>query len=447
MTVVTVASGAVTDVDTVGLDADADTVGLDALDSGARDSATLSGAVPADNRHARALAALRSAEVRTGVRKQATTPSRESRGTRESHQSRESRGTRESHQSHESHESHRFSDPQGPRQPGEPSYDGSREPSRAQVRALPGGLASGLASSPTSGPTSGPANSPTTAPAEAFSASPILPAPSSGSWTGGPGEGARVLPVHPRLAALLPDGGLRTGTTVVVQGSTSLLLTLLAEASRDGAWTVLVGYPAAGMAAAADAGCDLTRTLVVPLPTGSGVDAPAVLAALIDGMDVVVVGPEVALLDQDRRRLTARARDRGTVLVPALPATPLSAGYLSSQNVSTAQISRTQREVGGRWGGAQVVLEATEGTWAGIDHGAGWLRRRTLRVRRTGRGSAARPLYMAVELPVYRAAGSGAETVGEERAGENLRVEEAVPPDGDVQRRGSENRPRLGLVG
>jgi hypothetical protein len=199
----------------------------------------------------------------------------------------------------------------------------------------------------------------------------------------------------------------------VVQGSTSLLLTLLAEASRDGAWTVLVGYPAAGMAAAADAGCDLTRTLVVPLPASSGVDAPAVLAALIDGMDVVVIGPEVALLEQDRRRLTARARERGTVLVATGP----EAGNAG-------------------WTGAHVVLEATAGDWAGIDQGAGWLRRRTLRVRRTGRGSASRPLHLDVEVPVCRAAGAS------EQAGGECSVAEEV---GEAGARGSGNR--LGLVG
>lgn len=287
----------------------------------------------AGTRHARALAALRSAEVRTGVRRQATA-----------------------------------------------------EP-RVQVRALRGPAAEPLVVEP-----------------------PVV----EGPVVEGPGEEARVLPVDPRLAALLPDGGLRAGTTVVVRGSTSLLLTLLAGASRDGAWTVLVGYPAAGMAAAADAGCDLTRTLVVPLPGGSGVDAPAVLAALIDGMDVVVVGPEVALLEQDRRRLTARARERGTVLVATGPAA----------------------SSGGGWGGAHVVLEATQGAWAGTDRGAGWLRRRTLRVRRTGRGSASRPLHLEVEVPVCRTVGDGTERAGTGQAGTER-----------TDRERSGNVTRLGLVG
>jgi hypothetical protein len=372
MTVVTVSSGAVADVDT----ADTDTFDTGTPDSGAPGSGALGSAVP-DARHARALAALRSAEMRTGVRRQATAPSsvRSREPSRESFR-KQSRG-----------------------QSREPVHEPSHEPSRGQVRALPGGLANAAASP----------------------ASTVRQAPSSGSRTGGPGEDARVLPVHPHLAALLPDGGLRAGTTVVVQGSTSLLLTLLAEASRDGAWTVLVGYPAAGMAAAADAGCDLARTLVVPLPAGSGVDAPAVLAALIDGMDVVVVGPEVELLDQDRRRLTARARDRGTVLVAAPPAPSSSAGYSPLRRPSAGRRVSTQRE---GWGGAHVVLEAVEGAWAGIDQGTGWLRRRTLRVRRTGRGSASRPLHLDVEVPVCRAVG------------------EAGAP-GDA----AESRPQLELVG
>jgi hypothetical protein len=199
------------------------------------------------------------------------------------------------------------------------------------------------------------------------------------------------------------------------------------------------------MAAAADAGCDLSRTLVVPLPAGSGVDAPAVLAALIDGMDIVVIGPEVALLEQDRRRLTTRARDRGTVLVAALPtpAGSLSAGYSPLQRPSAGRKSSTQRGVGGvGWAGAHVVLEATEGDWSGVDHGAGWLRRRTLRVRRTGRGNAARPLHLDVEVPVCRAAGGG--TGG----GGAVGVVEPSGGQGSVTGSPDEgSRPRLELVG
>jgi hypothetical protein len=426
MTVVPVSSEAGTDFDTGAPDVE--------------DSA-----VVADTRHARALAALRSAEVRTGVRKQATA-------------ARAIQVVRTERLHGQLGEQPREHLPEQPAEPAleplaelsvelpagsprelsrelpagsprevsrkssrelsrEPFRESPREPSReprVQVRALRGGLATGPGTE-----------------------SATRSAPSSGGRVGVPGDDARILPVHPHLAALLPDGGLRTGTTVVVRGSTSLLLTLLAEASRDGAWTVLAGYPAAGMAAAADAGCDLARTLVVPLPSGSGVDAPAVLAALIDGMDVVVIGPEVTLLDHDRRRLTARARERGSVLVAAGPPNDRAGS-------------------GAGWPGAHVVLEATAGAWAGIDHGAGWLRRRTLRVRRTGRGSAARPLHLDVEVPVCRAAAGAADLVGgmglvrgtelvggaELAAEQSSVVGEAGTPGG-----ASESRPQLELVG
>ncbi|WP_425953919.1 hypothetical protein [Xylanimonas sp. McL0601] len=183
-----------------------------------------------------------------------------------------------------------------------------------------------------------------------------------------PAPHARRLPVHPDLAALLPGGVLPAGGTLAVQGSTSLLLGLLAAASGEGAWVAFVGAPAVGMLAASDAGLALERVALVPDP---GPDAPTVVAALLDGLDVVVVGPGATLLDADRRRLAARARERGSVLA------------------STT-----------RWPGAHVTLDARGGSWWGADNGAGWLRRRTLSVLRTGRGAAARSVELDVEVPV-----------------------------------------------
>ncbi|MFC8921660.1 hypothetical protein [Cellulosimicrobium sp. NPDC057127] len=185
----------------------------------------------------------------------------------------------------------------------------------------------------------------------------------------GPDE--RSWPVHEALAPLLPTGALECGTVLAVRGSTSLLLGLVAEASAAGAWTTAVGFPEVGLLAAADAGVDLGRLALVPRP---GPDAAVAVAALVDGMDVVVVGPAAALTDADRRRVVARARERGTVLVAATT-----------------------------WPGAHVALSVTGGTWSGADHGAGWLRRRTLRVERAGRAGASRPVRLEVELPVSRA--------------------------------------------
>src|SRR5690606_27737622 len=119
---------------------------------------------------------------------------------------------------------------------------------------------------------------------------------------------------------------------------------------------------------ASDAVGDLARVALVPR---SGPEAAMAIAAVDYGLDDVVVGPDAALTDTDRRRLAARARERGALLVAA-----------------TA------------WPGAHVALTVTGGAWSGADHGAGWLRRRTLVVERAGRGGAARPVRVEVDLPL-----------------------------------------------
>src|SRR6266536_1117425 len=76
-------------------------------------------------------------------------------------------------------------------------------------------------------------------------------------------DGARIVPVAPELAGLLPwPGGVRGGTTVAAVGSTSLLFALIADGVANGAWAAVVGMPGLGVAAAAEYGCDLTIQLV-----------------------------------------------------------------------------------------------------------------------------------------------------------------------------------------
>src|SRR4051794_3503837 len=89
--------------------------------------------------------------------------------------------------------------------------------------------------------------------------------------------------VPPALSPLLPEG-LRRGATTVVNGSTSLVLAMLAHACAGGAWAAVVGQPTVGLLAAAQAGVQLERLAVVPRP---GLESPTVLAALLDGVDVV----------------------------------------------------------------------------------------------------------------------------------------------------------------
>ena len=164
---------------------------------------------------------------------------------------------------------------------------------------------------------------------------------------------ARVLPVADAVAGLLPGGALRRGTVVAIEGSTSLLLALVARASQEGSWVAMLGMPQVGVVAAARRGIELSRLALVPHP---GVEAATAAGACIDGMDVVVLGPRLALSDADRRRLVARARERGTVLLSA-----------------------------GAWTGAHVSLRVQSTSWQGLGAGDGRLRSRTLTVARSGR--------------------------------------------------------------
>lgn len=198
-----------------------------------------------------------------------------------------------------------------------------------------------------------------------------------------------ALPVPAALTPLLPEGLRRGGTTVVV-GSSSLVLEMLARACAHGAWAAVVGQPSLGVLAAAQAGLDLARLAVVPAP---GPDSAAVVAALLDGIDVVVVGPGAALTGADRRLLSARARERGTVLLATSP-----------------------------WPGAGVTLEVEAGRWTGLGDGEGRLRAHRLRVARTGRGVGPAAVVEVtlgehgLEAPVPPTAG------GDEQAAAGLRL-------------------------
>jgi hypothetical protein len=169
--------------------------------------------------------------------------------------------------------------------------------------------------------------------------------------------GDRFLPVPDALAPLIPFGGLRRGSVTRVEGSASLLLGIAAAACREGAWCAVLGLPDLGLAAAAEIGLPLDRMALVP---ESGASTLAVLAAAVDGFDVIVVGNLPHLVDRDRRTLSSRLRHREAVLLSTEP-----------------------------WPGAELVLSVTESRWTGVGQGHGALRGRDLSVRVSGRGAAA----------------------------------------------------------
>jgi len=185
----------------------------------------------------------------------------------------------------------------------------------------------------------------------------------------------RVLPVLPELSGLLPSRGLRRGSTVAVatgrsapgSGGTSLLLALLSAASRSGSWCAVVGVPALGALAAAESGIALDRLALVPNP---GPDWPTVVAALIDGVDVVVVAVPGPVSASIASRLVARTRQRGSILMPF-----------------------------GHWDGADVTLQVMHGMWEGLGAGHGRLRRREVTITARGRGAAARPREITLWMP------------------------------------------------
>jgi hypothetical protein len=145
------------------------------------------------------------------------------------------------------------------------------------------------------------------------------------------------------------------------------MLALLAAASRNGSWCAVVGMPALGAVAAAESGIVLERLALVPDP---GPDWPSVVAALIDGVDVVVAAVPGPVPSSIVGRLAARARQRGSLLVPF-----------------------------GDWAGADVNLRIGEGHWEGLGFGRGRLRRREVTVVAQGRGAAARPRQITMWMP------------------------------------------------
>ena len=176
----------------------------------------------------------------------------------------------------------------------------------------------------------------------------------------------RFLPVEPSLRVLLPDG-LPRGSTLAVAGKapgrTSLLLGLLAQATRSGSWGAIVGLPAVSLAAVDWLGVSLDRVALVPEP---GPDVAAVAATLVEGFDMVTLAVPGGLSPSIYTQLSARARNAGSVLMTSSP-----------------------------WPAANLTLSVEDGEWVG----RGRLRCRRLSVAVSGRGAAGRPRREQVWLP------------------------------------------------
>jgi hypothetical protein len=127
--------------------------------------------------------------------------------------------------------------------------------------------------------------------------------------------------------------------------------------------------------AAAEAGIALERLVLVPEP---GPRWPVVVAALLDVVDVVAIRPPTSV-GADGRRLAARARERGALLVPLTIGPP-----------------------SGTWEGADLRLSVEAMQWEGLGRGHGRLRTHRALVRVAGRGAASRPRSAWVEGQRWR---------------------------------------------
>ena len=161
------------------------------------------------------------------------------------------------------------------------------------------------------------------------------------------------------VAHLVPGGVLPAGRVTAVSGSATLRVGLLAAATASGARCAVVGWPELGVAAMAEQGGRLDCLALVPDP---GPDPAAVVSVLLDGLDLVLLGPAVAAVAPSRARVLAgRVRAAGAVLL-----------------------------VGPGWPGAELTLAGRHCRYGGLGAGTGRLASVSTVVRCSGRAAPAR---------------------------------------------------------
>ncbi len=173
----------------------------------------------------------------------------------------------------------------------------------------------------------------------------------------------RTLAVLPAFEALLPGAVLQRGSVVGCEGTAavSLALALAAGPSKEGAWVAIAGFPDVGVAAAVELGVVPERLVMVTEPTGSFNDATwaDLLAAMIDGFDVLLLGPgTLRVRAGTARRLAARAQARGAVIITI----GANAAF-----------------------GGDLRFDVTQSSWHGLGDGCGVAHGRRARVQLTGR--------------------------------------------------------------
>lgn len=161
------------------------------------------------------------------------------------------------------------------------------------------------------------------------------------------------LPIDPAFEALLPDSGLRVGSSYSISPSPSLLGALLAAPSQKGSWCAVIGMPTIGVEALAGFGVELERLVLVPDP---GPRWLTVATALSEVIPLIAVHPRSRVSDAETSRLNARLRDRGCTLLVTAP-----------------------------WPQSEATIRVEETEWHGLGSGWGLLADRTVTLRASGR--------------------------------------------------------------
>jgi hypothetical protein len=169
----------------------------------------------------------------------------------------------------------------------------------------------------------------------------------------------RTLPLIAAFEGLVPQCSLQHGSVVSCHGAAavSLAMALASGPSQGGAWVGVVGFPTVGLAAVAEAGVVLERLVAV---TGEFSDAQwaDLLAACIDGFDVLLLGPGTQVVRPATvRRLLARLQSRGAVAVT----------------------------VGAPVFGSDLRFDCVDSAWVGLGQGHGVAQGRVARVTLSGR--------------------------------------------------------------
>jgi len=207
-------------------------------------------------------------------------------------------------------------------------------------------------------------------------ASALVPA----SSLAGTGTGVGF-PLDEALHDLVPHGALPRGTSLAVHGSgaTSFALSMVAAAAQQGAFIAVVASRTFGLGACVDFGVPLRRVVQFDLSKVEG-DRPQawsqVVAALIDGFEIVLLADHQRISARHARQLTARNRERGSLIA---------------------------RIGGPAWHEApDFRFDVTSPAWAGLGQGHGHLRSRQVSVQVAGRRHKGAPRSHQLLLPALQ---------------------------------------------